>query len=328
MPPFVRIALRKRHSRIAGLLLALAVSAGCNSGSEAPAQSMNERDIASTPAQSANGSSPRQNPPRPAMWKLSDADTHIFLFGGVHMLPKDVDWQSGWVDTVVDSADMLILELSPEEQALAPEVLATLSSDGSDIPLEARIPPQLTDELDILAPHTRVSRAQLDGMESWAAALLLSNATSRSASLSLTNGTETVLTKRFKALGKPVSGLETAEYQLSLFDRLSQRTQDALLAKTISDAPIAAQKTDALIKAWAAGDVEGVALYADDELRAVPGLAQPLLTDRNTIWANWISDRMQQPGTILIAVGAGHLVGDDSVQNMLAEKGLKAVRVQ
>lgn len=322
------LATPKRYSRIAGLTLAILIAAGCNSGSEAPAQPAHEATQTPARARQANAPATRQGPPRPAMWKLSDNDTHIFLFGGVHMLPKGVDWQTGWVDTVVDSADMLILELSPEEQAMAPEVLANLTSEGWDIPLDARIPPQLTDELDILANRTRISRRQLDGMESWAAALLLSNAASRGAALSITNGTEAVLTKRFQALGKPVSGLETAQYQLSLFDRLPQRTQDTLLAKTVEDAPIAAQKTNQLISAWASGDTEGIALYADDELRDIPGLAQPLLTDRNARWANWIKDRMEQPGTILIAVGAGHLVGDDSVQNMLTQKGLKVERVQ
>lgn len=322
------LTIQKRYSRIACLTLAALIAAGCNSGSEAPAQPANEVTQAPARAPQATNTPARQGPPRPAMWKLSDDDTHIFLFGGVHMLPKGVDWQTGWVNTVVDSADMLILELSPEEQALAPDVLADLTLEGWDIPLDARIPPQLTDELDILANRTRVNRRQLDGMESWAAALLLSNAASRGASLSITNGTEAVLTKRFQALGKPVSGLETAQYQLSLFDRLPQRTQDALLAKTVEDAPISAQKTNQLIKAWASGDTEGIALYADDELREIPGLAQPLLTDRNAQWASWIKDRMEQPGTVLIAVGAGHLVGDDSVQNMLTQKGLKVERVQ
>lgn len=329
-PPIIQ---RKAIAGALSMILALTMLNGCKNRDETYAQADTEAASATTPQHNKPVAKPAKSKiadgtGRPAMWKLSDADTHIFLFGGVHMLPKGVDWQTGWVNTVVDSADMLILELSPEEQAQAPQVLADLSSDGLDIPLEDRIPPQLTDELDILAGRARVSRAQLDGMESWAAALLLSNATSRNASLSLSNGTEAILTKRFKALGKPISGLETAQFQLSLFDRLPQRTQDALLAQTIGEANNAGTKTDALIKAWTSGDVDSIALYADGELRSVDGLARPLLTERNAQWAQWISDRMQQPGTILISVGAGHLVGEDSVQNMLTEKGYTVTRVQ
>ncbi len=267
-------------------------------------------------------------PPRPAMWKLSDADTTIYLFGGVHMLPQGLDWQTGMVDKAAREADMLILELAPEEQAKASAVLAEIAADTPQPPLEQRIPPQFTDDLDLLAARTQLSRPQLDDMESWAAALVLSNAVSRNSALSLERGTEKQLTKAFEAMGKPVTGLETVEYQLGLFDALPQRTQDALLARTISDAPNAAGKFDKLVAAWARGDVVAVGLYADSELRAVDGLAGPLLTTRNRQWAEWLRDRMQLPGTILVSVGAGHLVGDDSVQAMLAQEGYKVERVQ
>lgn len=314
---------------IAALLLATFGVSACDTGhKEADRGEVSATTKANDATAKKSATSTPSGPPRPAMWKLSDSDTHIFLFGGVHMLPKGIDWQSGWIDTVVDSADMLILELAPEEQAQAPQVLAELTVEGSEVPMDERIPPQLTDELDILAGRARVSRAQLDGMESWAAALTLSNAVSRNASLSIKNGTEAILTKRFQDLGKPVSGLETAQFQLSLFDQLPQRTQDELLTRTIEQAGDASTKFDQLISAWSKGDVGAVARYADAELRDVEGLSLPLLEQRNAAWAKWINDRMQQPGTVLIAVGAGHLVGDDSVQTMLQEMGYKVERVQ
>lgn len=314
---------------LAALLFATFGLSACDSGPEETSRSevSGTEKTVETPTGKTPGNK-NAGPPRPAMWKLSDSDTHIFLFGGVHMLPKGIDWQSGWIDTVVDSADMLILELAPEEQAQAPQVLAELTVEGSEVPMDQRIPPQLTDELDILAGRARVSRAQLDGMESWAAALTLSNAVSRNASLSIKNGTEAILTKRFQDLGKPVSGLETAQFQLSLFDQLPQKTQDELLARTIEQAGDASTKFDQLISAWSKGDVEAVGRYADAELRDVEGLSLPLLEQRNAAWAKWINDRMQQPGTVLIAVGAGHLVGDDSVQTMLQDMGYKIERVQ
>ena len=309
-------------------LVGLALT-GCNRKSDAPSEP------AQTTAQgqsAAKQAEPEVQLPlgasRPALWKLSDDDTTIFLFGGVHMLPTGLDWQSGMVNEVINSADMLVLELSPEEQAKAPDVLASIAADSPQDPIEERIPPQFVSEFEKLASRTRISRAQLDGMESWAAALMLGNAVSRNAALSLDNGTEKQLTKRFEAQGKPVSGLETAEYQLGLFDSLSQQTQDILLARTIGDAETASAKFDRLIAAWAKGDTDSVAYYADSELRAVPGLALPLLTRRNQQWAAWIRDRMEAPGTILIAVGTGHLVGDDSVQSMLEAQGYKVERVQ
>ena len=58
-----------------------------------------------------------------------------------------------------------------------------------------------------------------------------------------------------------------------------------------------------------------------------PMLHKRLLTDRNARWAKWIDGRLKQPGTVFVAVGAGHLAGKDSVQRQLRKLGIKARRV-
>ena len=49
---------------------------------------------------------------------------------------------------------------------------------------------------------------------------------------------------------------------------------------------------------------------------------------RNAAWAEWVAKRLGQPGTIMVAVGAGHLAGKDSVQRLLQARGVRATRVQ
>lgn len=319
------------HRLFAPLILALALLAGCDSRKETPLPA-DSIEAADAPAESPTPTASRHDrpagPPRPAMWKIADDDTTIFLFGGVHMLPPGLDWQSGMVESAVKSADTLVLELSPQEQVKAPAVLANLAANTPQLPLDQRLPPDLEDELTELADRAHLNRMQLDAMESWAVALLLSNVVSRDANLSLDEGTEKQLTVRFQQMGKAVEGLETIDYQLGLFDGLPQPTQDRLLARTVGDADAAAGKFDKLVAAWAAGDTDAVALYADSELRAVEGLSGALLTDRNRQWATWLQNRLARPGTILVAVGAGHLVGTDSVQAMLEAQGVPVKRVQ
>src|SRR3546814_6615463 len=75
-----------------------------------------------------------------------------------------------------------------------------------------------------------------------------------------------------------------------------------------------------LIAAWARGDVTALEELADDELKANPNVRKVLLTSRNARWADWIAKRMDTPGTVFVAVGAGHLAGDDSVQHMRSEE--------
>jgi uncharacterized protein YbaP (TraB family) len=83
-----------------------------------------------------------------------------------------------------------------------------------------------------------------------------------------------------------------------------------------------------MISAWSRGDEKAIALSFDDELKLSPELADILLRQRNRNWTAWLAKRMEKPGTIFVAVGAGHLAGPDSVQNMLAKQGFKTTRVQ
>jgi uncharacterized protein len=53
-----------------------------------------------------------------------------------------------------------------------------------------------------------------------------------------------------------------------------------------------------------------------------------LLTNRNRAWAEWIAARLDKPGVVFMAVGAGHLAGEQSVQAQLAARGIASSRVQ
>ena len=72
---------------------------------------------------------------------------------------------------------------------------------------------------------------------------------------------------------------------------------------------------------------DALARTMNDSLKDSPEVAKTLLTDRNARWATWIKERLAKPGTVFVAVGAGHLAGNDSVQAQLAKQGIKAERI-
>ena len=84
---------------------------------------------------------------------------------------------------------------------------------------------------------------------------------------------------------------------------------------------------DAIVAEWLEGDADGLAALMNDSMTD-PVLAEWLLYNRNRNWAEWIDTRLDQPGTVFIAVGAGHLAGDKSVQDALADRGIQTERVQ
>jgi uncharacterized protein YbaP (TraB family) len=83
-----------------------------------------------------------------------------------------------------------------------------------------------------------------------------------------------------------------------------------------------------MLSSWSRGDVPMIATVFNQDLSGSPELARALVAQRNASWSKWIEQRMAQPGTILVAVGAGHLAGKGSVIAMLQKDGYRVQRLQ
>jgi hypothetical protein len=265
----------------------------------------------------------------PAMWKVADADTTLYLFGTFHLLPQGREWKTPTFERALASADELVLEIGnlDDQMALAQTLMKLGMSPGLP-PIAERVPAEKKPALEAMIAESGVPAAVLDRMETWAAGLMLASVTFKRLGLDPNAGVERTIQGPWKTTGKPVLGLETAEDQFGVFDTLPEAAQRRFLSAML-DSPEEAKKQFArMLEAWARGDVAGIARTFDDETLASPELRAALMTKRNAKWADWLKKRMARPGTVFVAVGAGHLAGNDSVQRMLAAEGLKAVRVQ
>ena len=195
-------------------------------------------------------------------------------------------------------------------------------------PLLDRVPPDKRDKLKAVVDKAGVPLASLDRLETWAAALQLASAGLARTTATTEAGAEAQLSGRFRAAGKPVTGLETPIEQLGYFDTLPEAAQRRFLTAIADDDADAQTQFDAMIAAWSAGDIAKIAVTFDEELRLSPELADALIRRRNANWAAWIARRMATPGTVFVAVGAGHLAGAGSVDALLEVQGLKVTRLQ
>jgi uncharacterized protein len=268
-------------------------------------------------------------PARPALWKVQDADTTIYLFGTIHLLPKGLQWTTPTMAKAMAASESLVLEvaLDRDSNKLGATMLALSKSPGLPALLD-RVPPAKRAALQKVIDKTGIPLSYLDTIETWAAALALSSASIAKLNLSYNEGVESSLTAAFAKMGKPVGGLETAEQQLGYFDKLSEPAQRKFLEGIAEDDSNASKEFAKMIAAWKAGDLRRIAVTFDDEMKLSPELADVLLYRRNTNWAGWVAARMKQPGTVFVAVGAGHLAGKRSVEQLVTRRGFKVTRVQ
>lgn len=280
----------------------------------------------------AAGQSPAGETPaaaKPALWKLADADTTIYLFGTIHALPPETRWQTAALDDALGQSEELVLEavLGDDPMALAKVMMAKGVRPGLP-PLSARVPADKQSALTAAVAGSGVPLATLDRFETWAAALTLISLQVRNLGIDPASGVEHGLTAAAAKASRKVAGLETMDQQMGFFDQLSEEAQRALLVSALDDPAEAKAEFNAMLSAWRVGDVDGIAKTFDAETNMSAELKDVLMTRRNAAWAAWLKARLDRPGTVTVAVGAGHLAGSDSVLSRLGADGLKVERVQ
>jgi len=263
----------------------------------------------------------------PALWKIADKDTTIWLFGTVHILPPGVHWFDGPVKTAFDGADTLVTEIVEPPAADMQKLVISKAARSDGQTLRATLPADEETAYENAMTHSGLPTAAFDNVDTWFAAVTLGTLPILRAGYSPANGVDKQLVAKGDARKIPHIGLETAEYQLGLFDSLAPDVQRAYLSEVIDQLPKVQQQIGQMVTAWEKGDATELArLMNEDE--SAPQLMEVLLTNRNRNWARWIEQRLEQPGDVFIAVGAGHLAGPGSVQEQLKSAGIEAVRVQ
>ena len=263
----------------------------------------------------------------PALWVIRDADSTVYLFGTVHVLRPTTVWGSARVDAALDSADQVWFEISnPDDQAA---IVPLIQQHGlsPDRPLSSLLTADEMTALNVVAADAGLPAGQIDVFRPWFAGLALSVAPLTKAGYDPQSGVELVLKARAVAAGKPVHGLETIDKQVGILAGMSEADQLSFLRSLLASYEDATVELDRLVAAWSTGNVALLEEIAVDSMEAeFPALYRALLVQRNTDWADQIQTLMQGSGTLFIAVGAAHLAGDDSVQEILEDRGVAATR--
>ncbi len=296
----------------------------------------------------------------PALWKVADADTTIYLFGTVHVLPQGVEWYDATIAKALEGSDILVTEIPMDpasetamqqmamQKAALPagttlrsllneeqktQYTAALNQLGgkieaqqlASVPAEARAQYEDAKTKGLVPNPGEMLATQFDGMKPWMVGLTMSILPLTFEGYDPNSGVEKVLMG--KVGDKPKGALETAEFQLGIFDGMPQDAQITFLMEAANNLDQTKPMLDRMVTEWSKGEPEKLAEVMNEGMDD-PKVADALLYARNRNWAEWIDTRLDTPGTVFIAVGAGHLAGAKSVQDYLDQKGIKVSRVK
>jgi uncharacterized protein len=265
---------------------------------------------------------------RPAIWVVKDEDTTIYLFGTVHLLRPNIRWFKDEVKSAFDASPEIVLELIDGDDPASQQKMLTRAMDPKGVPITKRLAPKDAEAYIAMMKDIGIPYRGFEQFKPWFVSIALSLLPMQKAGYDPDSGVEKTLTAEAKKSGKTLIGLETADQQLGYFDSMSEKQQIDMLNSAVKEAPESGKTIDAMVDAWVKGDPARLAKNLNKGMASTPELAKLLLSDRNERWATWIDNRMDAPGTVFIAVGAGHLAGKGSVQDFLKRHKRKATRIK
>ena len=282
---------------------------------------------------------PAKAPPVPLLWKVSDADSSLYLLGSFHMLqPGDYPLSKDVDAAFADSGDV-VFEIPPAEMtspALAMKMgQAALRTDGKQ--LDATLPAETAKRLDAWA-QANADTLQKAGIpvqllqmfEPWFVGLTVGVVEMGKQGLDPKLGLDLHFSADAQAEKKPTSGLETGDQQIAFFDGMGVKEQVQFLDETLQEAAKGGAESERLHAAWRAGDAN--ALWNDmasDMRRDYPALYQRINVERNDAWLPKLEQRLRDShnANTLVVVGSLHLLGSDGVVEKLRAKGYKVERI-
>jgi uncharacterized protein YbaP (TraB family) len=240
-----------------------------------------------------------------------------------------MSWFGGGVKAAFDSSDELIEEIiEPDDANAMAQLMASKAIAKDGVKLSDRLDPAARTKYLAAMQAYGLPAEAFEGFEPWMAGMMLSVAPLDQLGYKAELGAEKTLSAAAKAAGKPIGALETVEQQIGYFATLPMAQQTSFLNATVDGLPDMEREFASLIDHWQKGEPDALAKEMNESLEATPELAKVLLTQRNANWAHWVKVRLDKPGTVFIAVGAGHLAGDNSVQAQLKALGVASQRVQ
>lgn len=273
----------------------------------------------------APGETGGDRPANPLVYEIASADGTVegWIVGTIHALPPGTDWRTPVITKAVGEADLLVVEIKglDDGEGVA-RTFAVLSTTPDLPPLSERVPRDLAAPLATLLSRGSISSDRFASTETWAAAIALARI---DAVGDPANGVDRAFLEDFA--GRPVRELEGAQAQLSIFDRLPEVQQRAMLAAVVRESYRARKDPERLQRAWLAGDAATIEASTGEGFLADPALHEALLAARNRRWADALAPMLREQPRPLIAVGTAHLVGSGGLAALLEARGYRVRRI-
>ncbi len=259
------------------------------------------------------------------LWKVDSDQNSLYILGSIHLLNKEAYPLKQSIENAFEQAKKLVFEI--DLRSANPEKIQQLmlqksaSTDGTV--LHQNVSNETYESVAKRAKELGIDIRLLNSFKPWIVATTIAAVKLQQLGFDPKLGIDRYFADRAIQSNKSTGGLETAEFQLSLFDQLSAKEQELLLRQSMNEMDHLERNVAEIVRAWKSGDVGSLESHLLASMREFPEIHRKVIDDRNRRWLPQIEGLLSRGENPLIIVGAGHLVGKNGLIELLKGRGYR-----
>lgn len=255
------------------------------------------------------------------LWRVSSGDRTISLLGSIHYMKADAYPLSPAIEGAFKDAGIVVFETDIDQMGRAAVLMLAAGTLSGDETLKDVVPKELYQEVVQRLDDLEMGTGAFKKMKPWMVAMALTSYELMRAGYLGSEGIDSYFSSRAKDSGKPQRGLETIEFQTSLFVDMSAEESVEFLQYTLTDLDTMIPLVDEIVVAWKRGDSARIEDLLVDGFSDHEALFDRLVTERNLRWLPQIEELFRGDVDAMVVVGSLHLVGEQGLIELLRAKG-------
>jgi uncharacterized protein YbaP (TraB family) len=266
-----------------------------------------------------------QEAQKSCLWSFTAQSSRIHLLGSLHFFKQDAFPLAASIERAYNDSQRLVFETdldAMQDPAVQARMMALgMYPEGQN--LWQNLDPGTRQLLEKKMTEFGMPLEAFSKFKPWFVAIQIEIVQLLRLGFSPQYGIDVHFFDRAKSAGKEIRFLESTEFQINLFGSMDKQDQNAFIKQTLKELELSDELAAGLVKFWKAGDASRLYDLLSKSFKNYPGLYDRLLIQRNKKWVKEIEGMLRENKNILFVVGAGHLVGPDSVIDLLGKKGYR-----
>lgn len=264
------------------------------------------------------------------LWQISDSNSTLYLLGSVHFANADYYPMNQAIEGAFADADTLAVEvdMTSLDPIKTQQLLQQMGHYTNGRTLQDELSPDTYRMLEQYLANQHIPIHLVNTQKPGMLIMTLTSMELMKLGMLPQFGIDLHFLNRANG-SKRIVELETLEQQMDLLFNMEQ--PDQALRQTLEEFPRFQQLADKLSSAWQSGDTRIMQqLLIDEPLQKYPEskpFFDKMFTDRNLTMTDKIKGYLDDNNTYFVVVGAGHLIGEEGIINLMKEAGFSVKRL-